>query len=79
MMNNLKQLIKDEIDIGCFDMSDSLGIKKMPEGYALMLNPDRTHFYWVRYDGVDSTIHWNKWAVYLGAVEDKNRHESMSK
>lgn len=51
-------------------MRKSLGIQQMPNGYELMLNYDGTHFYWLRYDGVESCIHWDKWAVYRGAKED---------
>ncbi len=70
---NLQEHIKDHISIGCFDSSFELGFQKMPVGYALMLNSDRTHFYWLREDGVESTTHWDKWAVYRGAKEDKEK------
>lgn len=52
------------------DMSQSLGIVQMPEGYALMLDADRMHYYWIREDGAESAIHWNKWAVYNWAKTD---------
>lgn len=52
-----------------YDKSNSLGIKKMPKGYKLMLNGDRTHYYWLKDDETESCIHWDKWAVYRGAVE----------
>ena len=45
----------------------------MPEGYALMLNPDRTHHYWLRFNGNESAIHWDKWAVYRGAIKNKTK------
>lgn len=48
----------------------SLGIQAMPEGYDLILNNDCTHFYWLRGDGMESCIHWDKWAVYRGAKAD---------
>lgn len=60
--------VKDHTDIGstqCY-----LGIQQMPKGYALMLNPDRTHYYYLREDGIESCIHWNKWAVYRSAIYD---------
>lgn len=47
-----------------------LGIKSMPDGYALMINPDRTHYYYVRHDGAESMIHHDRWAVYRWAVRD---------
>lgn len=53
----------------------SLGIQSMPEGYALMLNPDETHYYWLRADGVESVIHWDRWAVYRGAKSDFKQHK----
>jgi hypothetical protein len=44
-----------------------LGIIAMPTGYALMLNADHSHYYWVNHLGQESEIHWNKWAIYRGA------------
>lgn len=56
------------LDCGCADMSYSLGIQKMPEGYALMLDADGMFFFWMHKDtGRESDIHWSKWAVYRGA------------
>lgn len=63
--------IQDHVLCGSTDRSASLGIARMPEGYALMLNPDQSHYYWLRFDGVDSVICWDRWAVYRGAKADK--------
>ncbi len=52
------------------DVSGCLGFQQMPHGYKLMLNRDRTHYYWLCYDGRESSICWDKWAVYRGARED---------
>ena len=69
---NLTEHIADHVDgCGSEDRSKSLGIQTMPEGYALMLNPDRTHYYWLRHDGVESVINWDKWSVYRGAIANK--------
>ena len=58
------------IDCGCEDRSDALGIQKMPEPYALMLNADGSHFFWFNKEtGDESDIHWSMWAVYRGAKE----------
>jgi len=54
-------------------VDDSLGIKRMPKGYALMLDGDEMYFYWRCEDGRESAIHWNKWAVWRGAMEDARR------
>ena len=57
------------------DVSNSLGIKKMPEGYALMINDDRTHHYWLRLsDELESVIHWDKWSVWRGAVNHSKQN-----
>ena len=64
------------IELGCSNMSASLGIQKMPQGYALMLNADQTHFYWLRHDGIESQICWDKWAVYRGAKKNETARES---
>lgn len=63
--------IKDHESVGSYHVGDSLGFCNMPEGYALMLNPDRTHYYWLRWDGMESAICWDRWAVYRGAKTDK--------
>ena len=62
------------LDCGCRDMSGSLGIQKMPEGYSLMLDADQSHFFWIdRKTGRESAIHWNKWAVYRSAKVDAKK------
>jgi len=66
--------VLDHVNVGSHGMDDSLGIREMPEGYALMLNSDESHFYWIRYDGVESVICWDKWAVYRGAKADKEKY-----
>ncbi len=71
MSNDLSCHVSYHIKSGSRDYSKSLGIRKMPEGYALMLNADESHFYWLRYDGVESNICWDKWSVYRGAKKDK--------
>ena len=54
------------------DVSATLGIQQMPEGYRLMLNRDRTHYYWLRNDGAEGPICWDKWWVYRGAKLNKS-------
>ena len=70
LVGGLDSHVLDHVDLGCHEMSHSLGIQAMPEGYALMLNRDKTHFYWLRHDGIESCICWDKWAVYRGAKTD---------
>lgn len=67
----LAEWVADSVSIGCADKSKSLGFAEMPEGYALMLNPDQTHYFWLRFDGKESPICWDKWAVYRGAKKNK--------
>ena len=52
------------------DHTNRLGFAKMPEGYAL-IQLDSGHFMW-HHDASDdeSCIHWDKWAIYRGAVEN---------
>ena len=62
------------LECGCVDCSASLGIQKMPEGYALMLNADHSHFFWMeKASGRESATHWNKWAVYRWSKQDAAR------
>ena len=57
------------------DVSQCLGIQKMPPGYALMIDPDGMFYYWINAEGQQSAIHWNKWSVYKMA---KSMHEKKT-
>ena len=50
--------------------NNALGFVKMPEGYDL-IQLDSGHWIWV-HESTDreSEIHWDKWAIYRGSVED---------
>lgn len=62
------------LSCGCEIMDYSLGIQKMPEGYHLMLDADGMYFFWMeRATGRESSIDWDKWAVWRGAVTDAGR------
>jgi len=63
------------VEGGSYFSSNMLGIQKMPDGYALMLVSDCTHFYYLRDDGVESSIHWDMWTVYRWAKQDKAKQE----
>lgn len=66
------------IACGCEDWSDRLGIQKMPEGYALMLDADGMFFFWCELaTGRCSVSHWNKWAVYRGAKNDLAKRSGL--
>lgn len=67
---SLGEHVKDHTAAGSIDVSGSLGFAAMPEGYALMLDADRMYHYWLRDDGAESFIHWDKWAVYRWAQTD---------
>lgn len=59
------------LSCGCTDVSHSLGIQKMPAGYAMLLDADGMYFSWFELStGRESSPHWNKWAVYRGARLD---------
>jgi len=64
----LDDLVSDYEKGGSVRMDKSLGFQRMPEGYALMLNADHTHFYWLRFDGQEGCIDWNKWRARKGAI-----------
>ena len=69
--NELLDAIVTDFEVsGSHRVDRSLGIQKMPDGYALMLDGDEMYFYWLREDGAQSEIHWNKWAVRRGAMLD---------
>lgn len=48
----------------------SFGNVRVPDGYAVLLNADESHYFWICGDGRESVMHWNKWAVLRGAKED---------
>ena len=66
----LARHVAAHVDCGCREISGSLGIQKMPSGYALMLNADESYFYWLRSDGASSRIFSDKWTVYREAKAD---------
>lgn len=64
------------LESGCEDWSDTLGAVTMPDGYALMLNADQSHFFWMeKATGRESSIDWDRWAVYRGAKTDALRQK----
>lgn len=62
------------VELGCTDYTNRLGIQKMPPGYALLLNADETHFFWMRHDDTQSSIDWNKWRVRRSAIAHAKNH-----
>lgn len=62
--------IKFYLDQGCIDYSARLGIVSIPDGYALLLNSDHSHFFYIKPEGYESCIHWDKWAVYRWIKND---------
>ena len=72
----LENAIKEHESLG--SEKRNLGLQKMPDGYALMVNGDYTHYYWLRWDGEESMVHWDKWAVYRGARADTKKHTAES-
>lgn len=71
-MATLADHVKSAVSMGCTHADNMLGIQKMPEGYALMIDADDMYFFWLRHDGCNSVIHWNKWAVRKGALADSS-------
>ena len=65
--SELDNLVADYEASGCERRDRSLGFLGMPDGYALMLNADRTHYFWLRDDGKESAVSWDKWRVRKGA------------
>jgi hypothetical protein len=60
----LQKEVEGLVSFGCVDYSKRLGIVNPPHGYALILNSDGSHFFFLRWDGSESCENWNKWAVY---------------
>lgn len=70
MVKTIEERLEKELrhQVGGDFFEGNLGFQKMPTGYALMCTG--SHYYWLRYDGLESVINWDKWAAYRGAVKD---------
>lgn len=68
LVGRLKEHVSQHEALGATRCDRSLGIRKMPEGYALMLNRDESHFYWLKFDGSEGFEAWDKWYVYHSAT-----------
>ena len=66
--SKLNNVIREHINEGSVPVY--LGIQHVPPGYQIMINPDRSHFYYVNYLGEESAISCNKWQVYEWAKSD---------
>jgi len=75
-MGGIATQIADHEGLGA--RQGSLGIRSMPYGYALMLNADESHYYWLRHDGATSEVHWDKWRVYHGATMNAEAVKAMN-
>ena len=69
-MNWIEKLAKEIQDSSPESFPVSLGIQRMPNGYELMWSSITEYFYWLRWDGIESNINCNKWAVYKSAKAD---------
>jgi len=58
---SIQEVIADYENLGC--RLANMGRAKIPSGYAIMLNPDESHFFWISDDYIEGPIHWNKWEV----------------
>jgi len=78
-MVDLEKQVADHERHGARRVDRSLGVQKMPDGFALMLDADEMYFYWLRADGRYGAEHWNKWAVRKGAMhafgQDGNKED----
>lgn len=73
MKYSFEDQVKSYTDDGCIDYSNRLGIVQIPEGYALLLNSDHSHFFFIKHGDYESCEHWNKWAVYRWIKADKSK------
>lgn len=80
MPQNKKQRLASELAYHLKSGSSQMkiGFHAAPEGYAIMIDADRTMFYWLRYDGMTSTPCCDKWATYRGAIEDVKLNEGQT-
>lgn len=70
----LEDHVRFAVSCGSIDRGVRLNGKAfMPDGYELM-QADSGHYYFLRADGEESDIHWNRWAVYRWAKADAAPH-----
>ncbi len=77
MTPELRVQVDDHEMSGC--TQQFLGVVKMPKGYALMLNADASHYYFLHESGKQSVIHWNRWAIYKWAKLDSGKYPELVK
>lgn len=65
-MNKLPEQVAYDVSQGAVDCSKSLGIRQMPDGYALMWDGE-SMYYWLRYDGKYGWKSWDKWYCWRSA------------
>lgn len=68
----LRDAIVKEVEMGC--CKRSLGVVKMPPGYALMSTRD-LRYYWLRYDDKCSNLLLDRWEIYRQAKENWAKEE----
>jgi|GEM_PF-1893809 len=68
LRERLESQIAEHEAMGATRSDKSLGFRKMPEGYALMLNRDESHYYWLKFDGSEGPEAWDRWYVYHSAT-----------
>ncbi|AUR98399.1 hypothetical protein NVP1250O_61 [Vibrio phage 1.250.O._10N.261.55.E11] len=73
----MEDVIKWYTERGCTHVQ-TLGFVKMPDGYALMINSDYTHYFWVREDWAESSITCDRWDAYRGALRDSKERTSCN-
>jgi hypothetical protein len=61
MAKTIEDLVAQYVLCGAFVALT--GRARIPEGYAILLNADRSHYFWIRADGAEGPIHWDKWAA----------------
>jgi len=57
--------VKDYESLGC--SVAATGKAKIPDDYAIMLNADESHFFWLHKSDATGPVDWNKWRVLRSA------------
>lgn len=78
ILDRLADQVSEYEALGSTRRDKSLGIRSMPEGYALMLNRDESHYYWLKFDGSEGPESWDKWYVYHSATMNSESCEILA-
>lgn len=72
------EVVDEHVNEGASLANLGASTSAVPLGYAILMNADGTHFFWVCEDGRESVICWDRWAVLRSANNDAKKRKAKS-